>query len=58
MEMAGASLDAAPSRAEVKMRVSNQQVVPTILKALGLDPDALDAVRAEGIPVLPFFFED
>ena len=29
------------------------QVAPTILKALGLDPEALDAVRAEGTAVLP-----
>jgi len=29
------------------------QVAPTILKALGLDPWALDAVRAEGTAVLP-----
>jgi hypothetical protein len=29
------------------------QVAPTILKALGLDPMALDAVREEGTPVLP-----
>jgi Type I phosphodiesterase / nucleotide pyrophosphatase len=29
------------------------QVAPTILKALGLNPAALDAVRAEGTPVLP-----
>ena len=29
------------------------QVAPTILKALGLDPTALDAVREEGTPVLP-----
>ena len=29
------------------------QVAPTILKALGLDPQALDAVRAEGTQVLP-----
>jgi len=29
------------------------QIAPTILKALGLDPSALDAVRAEGTPVLP-----
>ena len=29
------------------------QVAPTILKALGLDPKALDAVKAEGTPVLP-----
>ncbi len=29
------------------------QVAPTILSALGLDPDSLDAVTAEGIEVLP-----
>jgi hypothetical protein len=29
------------------------QIAPTILEALGLDPSALDAVRAEGTPVLP-----
>jgi hypothetical protein len=29
------------------------QIAPTVLKALGLDPSALDAVRAEGTPVLP-----
>jgi hypothetical protein len=29
------------------------QVAPTILKALGLDPNALDAVRIEGTSVLP-----
>ena len=29
------------------------QVAPTILRALGLDPNALDAVRAEGTAVLP-----
>jgi arylsulfatase A-like enzyme len=29
------------------------QVAPTILAALGLDPTALDAVRAEGTQVLP-----
>jgi Type I phosphodiesterase / nucleotide pyrophosphatase len=33
--------------------VETAQVAPTILKALGLDPDALDAVRIEGTPVLP-----
>ncbi len=33
--------------------VGTAQVAPTILKALGLDPDALDAVRAEGTQVLP-----
>ena len=29
------------------------QVAPTILKALGLDPRALDGVRVEGTGVLP-----
>jgi arylsulfatase A-like enzyme len=36
--------------------VETAQVAPTILKILGLDPDALDAVRQEGTPVLPFLF--
>jgi hypothetical protein len=29
------------------------QVAPTIVKVLGLDPAALDAVREEGTAVLP-----
>jgi Type I phosphodiesterase / nucleotide pyrophosphatase len=33
--------------------VETAQVAPTILRALGLDPNALDAVRLEGTPVLP-----
>ncbi len=33
--------------------VATRQIAPTILKALRLDPQALDAVRAEGTPVLP-----
>jgi hypothetical protein len=33
--------------------VETAQVAPTILQLLGLDPDALDAVRSEGTPVLP-----
>ncbi|HEY2460329.1 MAG TPA: alkaline phosphatase family protein [Candidatus Acidoferrum sp.] len=33
--------------------VETTQVAPTILQILGLDPSALDAVRAEGTPVLP-----
>ena len=41
----------------IKTSVLNQQVAPTILKALGLDPDDLDAVREEQIHVLPFLFE-
>ena len=37
----------------VKAAVGTAQVAPTILKALGIDPRALDAVRAEGTGVLP-----
>jgi hypothetical protein len=37
----------------VSTETTTMQVAPTILKALGLDPKALDAVRAEGTPVLP-----
>ena len=33
--------------------VETLQVAPTILEALGLDPNALDAVRIEGTQVLP-----
>lgn len=33
--------------------VETTQVAPTILKALKLDPNSLDAVRQEGTPVLP-----
>jgi hypothetical protein len=33
--------------------VGTAQVAPTILKYLGLSPQALDAVRAEGTPILP-----
>jgi hypothetical protein len=33
--------------------VGTNQVAPTILQALGLDPRSLDAVRLEGTPVLP-----
>jgi arylsulfatase A-like enzyme len=29
------------------------QIAPTILDLLGLDPEALEAVRIEGTPVLP-----
>src|ERR1700733_220615 len=44
-------------QAVVKSAVSNQQVAPTIIKALGLDPDSLDAVRKEQIAPLPFLFK-
>ncbi len=37
----------------VSASVGTTQVAPTILKALHIDPLALDAVRAEGTPVLP-----
>jgi hypothetical protein len=43
--------------AVVKTSVLNQQVAPTIIKALGLDPNKLEAVRKEQISVLPFLFE-
>ena len=33
--------------------VTNMQVAPTILKALGLDPHKLMAVKLEGTQVLP-----
>jgi len=44
----------------VKTPVTNQQVAPTIIKALGFDPDELQAVRRDQIHVLPsvFFSED
>jgi arylsulfatase A-like enzyme len=50
--VANPSLD----HAVVKSAVSNQQVAPTILKALGLEPDELEAVRKEQIHPLPFLF--
>src|SRR5580693_5627548 len=40
----------------VKSAVSNQQVAPTIIKALGFDPNQLQAVQQERINVLPFLF--
>ncbi|MGA3081049.1 MAG: alkaline phosphatase family protein [Terracidiphilus sp.] len=40
----------------VKTYVLNQQVAPTILRALSLDPNELKAVRIEGISPLPFLF--
>jgi hypothetical protein len=41
---------------QIKTPVLTQQVAPTILRTLRLDPDSLDSVRLEQIPVLPFFF--
>jgi len=43
----------AMAAAEVKDPVTNTQVAPTILAALGLDPNALQAVKAEGTKALP-----
>jgi hypothetical protein len=40
----------------IKTPVLNQQVAPTIIKALGLDPMELQAVKQEQISVLPFLF--
>jgi hypothetical protein len=42
----------------VHRRVGTKQVAPTILKALGLEPTLLDAVRKEGTEVLPGLFDD
>jgi predicted AlkP superfamily pyrophosphatase or phosphodiesterase len=44
-------------RRTVKTPVLTSQVAATILKALGIEPDELDAVRKEGTPVLPFASE-
>ena len=46
-----------PSYAQrtVSLFVSTSQVAPTILKILGLDPSALDAVQIEGTQALPGF---
>jgi hypothetical protein len=40
---------------EIKTAVTNQQVAPTILKILGLNPFALQAVQKEGTTILPKF---
>jgi len=42
----------------IKSAVSNQQVAATIVRALGIDPNELEAVRKEQIHVLPFLFSD
>ena len=44
------------SRAKYSTWVETTQVAPTIIKALGLDPNLLEAVRIEGTPVLPNLF--
>jgi hypothetical protein len=43
-------------RTTVKSPVATSQVAASILKALGIDPSQLDAVRKEGTRVLPFLF--
>ncbi len=40
----------------VDRRVNTTQVAPTILRALSLDPNALEGVRKEGTTVLPELF--
>jgi arylsulfatase A-like enzyme len=40
----------------VKSPVATSQVAASILKALGIDPSELQAVRKEGTEVLPFLF--
>ena len=44
--------------AHVNTPVLNQQVAPTIVKALGFDPSELEAVKKEQITVLPFLFSN
>jgi hypothetical protein len=41
----------------VKTPVLSSQVAATMLKALAIDPNELESVRSEGIPVLPFVFD-
>jgi hypothetical protein len=45
-------------RGTITTSVQTSQVAPTILRALGLDPDKLDGVRLEGTQVLPGLFSD
>src|SRR6266478_5253552 len=42
----------------VKTPVATSQVAASILSALGIDPNELQAVRKEGMTVLPFLFSD
>ena len=44
------------SRRAIKSPVATSQVAASIVKALGLDPGALDAVCQEGTQILPFLF--
>jgi hypothetical protein len=45
-------------RGTVKIPVATSQVAPSILKALGINPSQLDAVKKEGTRVLPFLFDE
>jgi hypothetical protein len=40
----------------INTAVATTQIAPTILKALGLEPRELEAVRLEGTQVLPGLF--
>jgi hypothetical protein len=40
-------------RQEIKFPVQTSQIAPSILRALGLNPFSLDAVRIEKTPFLP-----
>ena len=42
--------------ATIAAATTNQQVSPTMINALGFDPQELQAVRKEQIQVLPFLF--
>ncbi len=42
----------------VKTPVATSQVAPSILRALGINPSDLQAVRQEGTDLLPFLFSD
>jgi hypothetical protein len=42
----------------VNVPVSNQQVAATVVRALGYDPQELEAVRKDSVHVLPFLFDE
>jgi arylsulfatase A-like enzyme len=42
----------------INTAVATTQIAPTILKALGLEPQELEAVRLEGTQILPGLFVD
>jgi len=46
------------SQETIKTPVTNQQVAASIVKALGIDPNELQAVQKEQVHVLPFLFSD